>query len=789
MELKKIYLITNAILISILVISLNTANLKELEIKNENNSLLDTLKDPNFNIAQATGDANIDHNFVDKFSFTFGSNPNDSVRAITIGYPHPDGILRLLIGSSQKTNGSLHVLKQAGDPFNYVKEGEYIYSTEEWSYLEPMICFDFDEDGIDEILTYCYLCQPYEFLFLGWNGTGYYPKWENIASQMPSSWQAKAQIFDINRDGKPELIVNSFTSTDIFSWDEGFTDFSHDASLIGGAEMNVGIGDIDNDGEVEIITSMAGSDSSIRIWGFNGSDYIQEYINYYSGHERGFSSILAIDINNDDRLEIIAGTPNWALPSYPIVLFEWDGFDLVAYNLTQDTAAHYDILGGDIDGDGLDEVVIDRNGGDTTVVELASNGSIVLQSFSELSIYMWIELYDLDGDYIPEIIAGPQGYSTITLIYQDDVQGPPVLIDVSPSSITVEQYSNINYNVSWVPIDRQSLTYSLYWEDTKFIGPVSCLSGKPIKYNLYSRTDTIGTFNLTLVVNDTDLNEANHSVFITVVSPEPPIISDVISSPINPNPGNIITIRANITDLTGISSATLHYNIDSGAVIDIPLQWQFDDLYQVEIGPFSLSQVISYSISATDNTSDQNRAIDDNSGLFYSFIIVDTIGPTITNVYHSPSDPIAGESINVYADIEDETGISAAELYLQIDNQIGWTIMPMSGQGGTTYGVSIGSFPEGTEIRYLIKAYDTSDSNNEAINDNEGNYFIIYIPFLPESSTQPTSSNEETSEEEINSETSEPGPISINAPINLTGLELVMLAIGAVLYRKNKHKR
>ncbi|MFX0211633.1 MAG: hypothetical protein ACFFDT_36995, partial [Candidatus Hodarchaeota archaeon] len=507
--------------------------------------------------------------------------------------------------------------------------------------------------------------------------------------------------------------------------------------------------------------------------------YEEEYQRLYS--DMDYSAFTVVDIDNDQELEIIGGLGNVGAPNYPITQFEWNGVELDLYNITYCTLGHFDTHAGDVDGDGLPEVLIEGNGGQFMVVDLAPNGTVIAKDYF-LNCNVFYRLYDFNGDSIQEVV-------TTDRVYQDDISLPPALINVSPSSITVEQNSSINYNVSWTPIDRQSITYSLYWEGTRFMGSVSCLSGKPIKYNLFSRTETIGTFNLTLVVNDTDLNEANHSVFITVVSPEPPIISDVGSSPINPNPGDIITISANITDLTGISSATLHYNIDSGAVIDIPLQWQFDDLYQAEIGPFLLNQVISYSISATDNTADQNMAIDDNSGLFYSFKIIDTIGPTITNVYHFPPYPIEGNTINVYADIEDEAGVAMVEIYIQVNDEIGWSSIPMTVYGGPTYHVSIGSYPEDTEIRYFIKAYDTSDPSNEAIDDNDGNYYQIYIPLIPESSNEKTSTfTEETSEEETTTELSEPGHVSIGAPINLSGLELILLITGAVLYRKRKYK-
>ena len=784
MEIKRFYTILHVIMISILLISLNTRELNEDNLNTLNNSSSNTLKNPNFKITQATEFATIDHNFTDKFSFTFGTNNNDSVRAITIGYPHPDGVLRLLVGSDQMTNGSLHVLKQSGDPFSYVKEGEYIYSTNEWSYLEPMVCYDFDNDGVEEVLTYCSSCQPYEFLFLGWNGTGYSPKWETIASQMSIYYQAKARIYDIDRDGKPELIVNSRTSTEIYSWDEGFTNFSHDTTLIGGTTMDVGIGDIDKDGEAEIITSMTGSDSSVRIWGYNGSNYIQEYINYYSGHDMGFSSFLVVDIDNDNDLEIIAGSPNYSLPSYPLVLFEWDGSDLVANNLTQDTASHYDTKCGDIDGDGLAEVIIDRNGGETLVVELASNGSIVVQSFIDLSMYMWMELYDLDDDYIAEIIAGPSGFSTRTLVYQDDVHGPPALINVPPSSIKVEQNS-LGHNVSWTPIDRQNLTYQIWWENSA-IEVKDGGSGEPIVCSLDYRIESPGTYNLTIVVIDDDLNETNHSVFIQVVPSDVPTISNVKTSPVNPTAGENVIISANITDRSGISSAELYYQVDSTGWQMKTMTWQFDDIYQAEIGPFIFDQEIKYYITAMDTTTDNNMATEDNFGAYYSFKLVDTTAPTITNVHHSPPEPIEGDTILIFADISDDSGPSTAEVYFQT-NGGGWTSIAMEYKSGIAYEAIIGSFFTETKIEYYIKAYDASVSKNKAIDDNNGEYYSIYVSSKPESSTfQTTTEAEEETSTELS--TGEQGEISIGAPITITGFELILLAIGAVFYRKNRHK-
>jgi len=43
--------------------------------------------------------------------------------------------------------------------------------------------------------------------------------------------------------------------------------------------------------------------------------------------------------------------------------------------------------------------------------------------------------------------------------------------------------------------------------------------------------------------------------------------------------------------------------------------------YQATIGPFTAGSVLEYYITALDNSTSHNEAIEDNSGLYYSFTI------------------------------------------------------------------------------------------------------------------------------------------------------------------------
>ncbi|MFX1285904.1 MAG: FG-GAP repeat domain-containing protein [Promethearchaeota archaeon] len=713
-------------------------------------------------VAQSTDNANISHNFIELYTIT--SFPSSS--GIAVGNCHPDGVSRIILGNYY--NGTVRILLPSGA--SYIIEAELFLSPNSSDTFVPYLVYDFDEDGLPEILGNL---QGHG-VFIGWNGTGYSRKWETKGNII-YFYDGAPQVYDIDRDGDPELITNTRTSTFIYSWNSGFTNFQQDAVLSGGAWFDVGIGDIDRDGENEIITS---STPVLHVYGYNGGLYEEEYQRPYSNKD--YAAFSVVDIDNDLELEIIGGLANvGGVPNYPITQFEWNGTGLDLYNITYSPSAHFDTHAGDVDGDGLPEVLLEGNGAQFTIVELASNGTIIAKDYS-LSCNLFFRLFDFDEDYILEVVTATDR------VYQDDIILPPALIDTPPSSITVEQNS-LGHKVSWTPIDRQNLIYYLYWNSYP-IAVEECFSGVPIVCSLDYRLESPSIHNLTVVVVDDDTNKVFHSVFITVVSPDVPAISNVEMSPVNPTAGENVTISVNITDRSGIFSADLYYQIDNTGWVVEALIWQFDDVYQAEIGPFMFGQEIMYYITAMDDTDDHNMVTDDNFGAYYSFKVEDTTEPMITNVYHFPSDPIEGDTLIIYADIEDESGIANVDAYIQI-NGGGWTSTAMEYQSGTTWRVNIGSFAADTKIEYYIQAYDASESKNEATNDNEGKYYSIYI--TPESTTEQTTTttSETTSEKTTSSESSEESVISLNTPITLTGFEIVLLSLGVIFYRKYKYKK
>ncbi|MHA1167001.1 MAG: FG-GAP-like repeat-containing protein [Candidatus Hodarchaeales archaeon] len=359
------------------------------------------------------------HSFVPKYIY---SNPYFS-DGITLGRFHPDGKLRMITGCGQSGSDQgarATVYKQVNYPYDFELETSFNITWGEnvgYDYYRPRLSHDFDGDGVEEVLGYLYSSQySTNAIILGWNGTGYSSKWLDGINGINT--YGSAQLCDIDRDGLLELVSNSRSTTYVHSWDKS-GNFTLEATLMGGAWYDVGIGDIDNDGEDEIITSEQDG-PTVRIYGYNNGNYELEVEQQFQSI--GYSSFTVADFDGDDLVEIITGSPNVGGGVYPVTYFQWNEAtsDLSGTNLTILDVSQFAFKAGDIDGDGLDEAITSLNGGERFVVEQASNGTLVYQRYS-FGYSNEFVLFDFDNDNNKELV-----FPSTNKIY-DDVNGisPP----------------------------------------------------------------------------------------------------------------------------------------------------------------------------------------------------------------------------------------------------------------------------------------------------------------------------------------------------------------------------
>ncbi|MBN2228329.1 MAG: AGE family epimerase/isomerase [Candidatus Thorarchaeota archaeon] len=216
-----------------------------------------------------------------------------------------------------------------------------------------------------------------------------------------------------------------------------------------------------------------------------------------------------------------------------------------------------------------------------------------------------------------------------------------------------------------------------------------------------------------------------------------PRIENTFHEPTLPFDTDIVTVRTNVRDLSGLLSVNITYKINDEFWISSTFKEVQDDLYEYTFNPLVAGSNVEYQVFAIDNSENHNTAIDDNKGANYSFYIRsnDWTGPGITNVIHYPSLPTVDDVVNINATIRDNSGVSSASLYYQVNND-GWHGFSMQYLFDDIFHIELCDFEVHDSIRYYISAQDDSLNHNTAINDNLGSYYTFSI--YPEDTTPPT---------------------------------------------------
>ncbi len=232
--------------------------------------------------------------------------------------------------------------------------------------------------------------------------------------------------------------------------------------------------------------------------------------------------------------------------------------------------------------------------------------------------------------------------------------------------------------------------------------------------------------NLLLLVFSTSLTANALIPSLFVADFEDPEITNVQHVPSSPTDADAITVSADVTDGSTITSVTCYYQVDSGSWLNQSLSLDTGSTYTCDLGSFDPGQVINYYINATDDYG--NEGMEDNSGAYYSFTVGDSdlTAPTITNVQYTPSNPTDADTITVSADVTDGSGIASVTCYYREDSG-SWQSQSLSLSTGSSYTCDIGSFDPGQTIEFYITAIDESLNSNEATDNNSGSHYSFLI--------------------------------------------------------------
>ena len=311
-----------------------------------------------------------------------------------------DGDLEIVVGSGGKVyawhrNGTLG----DGWPQN---AGQDVYAS-------PALG-DLDGDGKLEIFvgTNDNTFNTNKFYVWHYNGTMVNGWPQSVARNMHSS----PAIGDIDNDGEMEILAGISSSYYFYAWNADGTMVSGFPKYDNGGEFfaSPALGDIDNDGILEVITGSRDIVSQVFAWNDDGSSVPGWPQN--AGYWESSSPALG-DIDNDGDIEIVIGSHNrtddgtgWVTVEGKVYVWHHNGTIVSGWPQTTGSWTISSPAIGDIDGNGKLEIVIGSN--DKKVYAWHADGTIV--SGFPITTGGEVEsspaLGDLDDDGDLEIVVG-----------------------------------------------------------------------------------------------------------------------------------------------------------------------------------------------------------------------------------------------------------------------------------------------------------------------------------------------------------------------------------------------
>jgi len=247
----------------------------------------------------------------------------------------------------------------------------------------------------------------------------------------------KVTTGDVNGDGIDEIITGTGSGGGphirIFTkagnvYHPGF--FAYAESFRGG--VNVAAGDLDGDGIDEIIAGAGnGGGPHIRVYDGEGNPKLTNGFFAYDPAFRGGVNVATGDIDADGEQEIIAGAGQGGGPH--IRVFEGDGTikPITFFAFHPDNRSGISVAAADFDNDGKDEIVAGQLTNEETWVKVYkyNNAKTVLSTFraygAGVETGVNVATGDIDNDNIPEIVTGPN-YGGGPQVRTFELNGTPI---------------------------------------------------------------------------------------------------------------------------------------------------------------------------------------------------------------------------------------------------------------------------------------------------------------------------------------------------------------------------
>ena len=226
-------------------------------------------------------------------------------------------------------------------------------------------------------------------------------------------------LFDTDNDGKREMVVAQDTFVTVYDDDGSLRAKFAPYTLKYDRGINISVGDIEDDGTVEIVTGTEnGGGPHVRV--FNGDGVlINPGFFAYDKAFRGGVNVTLGDLNGDGIKEIITGAGVGGGPH--VRVFRKDGTLINPGFFAYDKAFRggVNVAAGDVNGDGVDEILTGPGLGGAPLARLYDRNGVRKSEFYIFDAAqrngLEVASVDVDGDGVDEVIGLSTDVFTLSL--------------------------------------------------------------------------------------------------------------------------------------------------------------------------------------------------------------------------------------------------------------------------------------------------------------------------------------------------------------------------------------